>query len=996
MTLQLQSSDFGKFFNELYGCDPFPWQQRLAQHVHETGWPAFIDLPTASGKTACLDVAVFALALQATRNPKERTTGRRIFFVVNRRVIVDEAYERAVELAKRMSEATQGSVLHAVATALQEISGDRDAPPLDVALLRGGIFKDNRWARSITQPTIITSTVDQVGSRLLFRGYGVSDAARPLHAALIAHDSLILLDEAHISRPFVQTLNAVKRYRGSAWAETPVQTPFHFVQMTATHGEMEEQPFTLNHEDYSCEALRMRLEKAKPVALRVAENADKGNSKSDKKDQAAYEAFADELVKQALGLVNGQRRNIAIVVNRIITARLVKQYLEKALGDKGNQEGEVYLAMGAMRPIDRDALTKKIQARVGKKPDQCPGGGPMFVVATQCLEVGADFDFDAMVSECASLDTLRQRFGRLNRRGREVDACGVIVIRKDQENEEDDPIYGKALRNTWEWLKRISKGGTIDFSVSGLKGILGETDITEMLAPSEHAPILFPAYLDAWAQTNPIPAPDPEVSLFIHGPDRSIPDVQVCWRNDLDEIDMNDWLQAVELCPPTSPECMTVPIGTVRKWLAGMDKEDTLASDMLEAKVPSDRIEEKVFQRRGVIWRGPDNSEVVTEASDLRPGDTLVVPVSAQCWNLFGHIPDDADKDVSETAYRLSQGRVLVRLSPKRLQHLNDKAAVSALQKWVQNEDSDLRISEIRSLLREAANDIAPMKQDLADALRLLGDEEYGLVYERYPDKQIVVLRTRKRIPRESLIPTMDEGEDSSSRTEQLRYIPLADHLRHVAHTLDKALERLPVLEYARALHAAAEKHDWGKADERFQAMLINGTLEDAWAQPTVWGKSAFMPETPALRHAARLRSGLPEGWRHEMLSMKLAEVALADSDLNPLETCLTLHLIAAHHGHGRPFASVVFDDNPPDIQLELPGIKMVYTTEQRKESPAHRLDSGVAERFWALTRRFGWWGLAYLEAVVRLADQRASQMESEGYLLPDFNQTNNRDPING
>src|SRR5439155_12023564 len=114
--------------------------------------------------------------------------------------------------------------LKEVADRLLKLSGTKR--PLAVARLRGGILRDDNWGRLPSQPAVITSTVDQLGSRLLFRGYGRSNLTSAIFAGLAAHDSLILLDEAHCSVPFLQTLRSIEMYRRNAWAKSPIVTPF--------------------------------------------------------------------------------------------------------------------------------------------------------------------------------------------------------------------------------------------------------------------------------------------------------------------------------------------------------------------------------------------------------------------------------------------------------------------------------------------------------------------------------------------------------------------------------------------------------------------------------------------------------------------------------------------------------------------------------------------------------------------------------------------------
>jgi CRISPR-associated endonuclease/helicase Cas3 len=128
----LTSSDFAPFFCAVHHCDPFPWQERLARRVAETGWPKVLDLPTGSGKTAALDVAVFALALDAGRRP--RSAPLRIVYVVDRRTIVDQAHERARRIQSALLD-SKDDVVTAVRERLAQYSG---GAPLRIAQLRGG------------------------------------------------------------------------------------------------------------------------------------------------------------------------------------------------------------------------------------------------------------------------------------------------------------------------------------------------------------------------------------------------------------------------------------------------------------------------------------------------------------------------------------------------------------------------------------------------------------------------------------------------------------------------------------------------------------------------------------------------------------------------------------------------------------------------------------------------------------------------------------------
>lgn len=977
---ELTADRFNEFFTALWDKPAFSWQRELAKRVvaNDKPWPDAIALPTASGKTACIDIAVFALAAQSERlqSGKQITAVRRIFFVVDRRIIVDEAYARARILAAKLADANSG-ILREIADRLRLLArGERDGAdtedPLAVFELRGGMYRSEAWARSPLQPTVVASTVDQLGSRLLFRAYGRGPGMWPVYAGLVGNDSLILLDEAHCAQPFLQTLQAVARYRN--WATEPLPTRFYPVVMSATPPTGLDDVFRDESDEPLDPAhpLGKRQMADKPTTLKVVGNA-KGKNASGK--------LAEALVKAAETLTGKGRQAVVIFVNRVATARKAHELLAGKHGERA------VLLTGRMRPIDKDdTVVERLKPLASNRSAQRKLDRSVFVVATQTLEVGADLDFDAVVTECASLDALRQRFGRLNRMGRSIEARATVLIRADQTDESgDDPVYGAALAKTWIWLtKQVNENGEINFGVNALGTRLPKGDeLAELNAPAVNAPVMLPAHVDCWCQTSSEPEPTPDVALFLRGPQRGAADVQVCWRSDIDlrtadaEFASKD---ALTFCPPAAAECVPVPIGTFKRWLTGEEGDDDTADVETVTDGEKDtRKEEHAEARRILRWRGRKEIEATADPKTIRPGEIIVIPAETGGWESLGDLPHGPGVmptlDLGERAHRQTRAKAQLRLHPAVVGRWSEFAAKPRLLELANDarvrydEDPDGLVYELADALKSTGNDESAPAWLREIASTLATDRHLRRSVKLHPLAGLIVQGSR-RLPAVSEATDRFSDEDDAAASGTVR-VPLFEHLPGVAAYARRFAAGCglptPLVD---AIERAGLLHDLGKADLRFQSLLRNG---NPWTGGVLLAKSNDIPQGRSAYERARKAASYPEGGRHELLSVRLVENA---SELLPGDDTLrdlVLHLIASHHGYCRPFAPVVFDHKPPDVKLEFQGHTLVHSAETGME----RLDSGVADRFWQLVRHYGWWGLAWLEAILRLADHRRSEAEA-------------------
>lgn len=152
---------------------------------------------------------------------------------------------------------------------------------------------------------------------------------------------------------------------------------------------------------------------------------------------------ADSVIRAAVE--RGEK--VLVVCNRVAHA----QELYGRLAEVYGADVPVMLIHSRFKRGDRAELERRLTGEM----NVLPAGRGCIVVATQVVEVSLDISFDVMVTECAPLDALVQRFGRINRR-RTEDTIGrykpVYVIAPPESDKEALPYSAEVLQRSFDLL----------------------------------------------------------------------------------------------------------------------------------------------------------------------------------------------------------------------------------------------------------------------------------------------------------------------------------------------------------------------------------------------------------------------------------------------------------------------------------------------------------------------------------------------------------------
>lgn len=927
--------------------EPFPWQRALLIRLNSgISSRLVLDVPTGLGKTSVMAAWLVALANAAD-------VPRRLVYIVDRRAVVDQATREAHRLREwvRTNEEIRAKLAF------------KDEEQLPISTLRGQFADSGRWLADPSVPAVVVGTVDMIGSRLLFEGYGVSRKMRPYHAGFLGSGSLFVIDEAHLVPPFEALLERIvtpkTELRGGQSCDEILPRSV-LISLSATGRRVSESVLQIDDNDLKHPIAGKRLRAVKRLRLIKPENRDDDIIK-----RLATEAWT--LSKSCTA-----NKRIIVFCNSRVTAMKVEQAVhDLAKGDKkqgiSTQKISTQLFVGARRVRERLKLEEWLESHGFLAGSKAEIVAPAFVFATSAGEVGVDLDADHMVGDLVAFERMVQRLGRVNRRG-DGEADVHVLLNWDVPDKKDAEALAKALakpdrqrgtkdhevvrqfdlapkyRVALEQLPLIDDGEARDASPEAFRILKNKANDDKELAgilvngttPSPLRPELTRPILDSWSMTSlEKHAARPFVAPWLRGWVEDEPQTTVIWRKYLPtESSQCTEKQIAEFFEAASihlTEKLETRSDDVFKWL--LKRVDGICK--LKEKPTKSSTPDELARARL-----PKYNDVVAILVNRRGDVERTLTLDTLRFDGGKSIQDDKKR----FAWQLSNSTLIVdfRIGGLSSGLLDEKASATEVAPAADAVDSsiwlglqgDTQSADMNPIpaFRITEQSLDEIKEPTIQTRRHPGWKAcYRLpiqsINEDEPSRFLIVEKIREAV-------TTEEGRSSIGlRT-------LEDHLLDTEHEVLRLANAFNLTaELQLVFRIAARNHDHGKNCERWQ---------NAFSAPE--------DGRPYAKTRGPFRNNVLDGYRHEFGSLPFVEKDPEFKSLRQEMQDLTLHLVAAHHGFGRPIISVDgCADAPP--------------------SALSNRARDIALRFARLQYQWGPWGLAWLESILRAADHRASTL---------------------
>jgi CRISPR-associated endonuclease/helicase Cas3 len=568
-----------------------------------------------------------------------------------------------------------------------------------------------------------------------------------------------------------------------------------------------------------------------------------------------------DIVSLALSYSDARRR-VLVYVRHPKNAEVIARAIAQQVGHE-----RVAILTGTIRGHERDEMTTRPledihdpwaqrQAKVFRdfrlNPDRPPPDYSEYLVATSAGEVGVDLDADDIVCDLTHLDSMIQRFGRVNRLGRTESTIQAVQLPARRADDVDDRLI--ATREALLSLPRTGHDGH-NASPLALQALNERHDAFSK--PPRTLP-LTDVLLDNWTLTC-VPQISPAVDRYLHGLVPEPPDMYVAWREEVGFLldataeTITDWL---DTHPVLSRE-------QVRGSLPNVVMEIRKIARREERAILIPQIEEEV---RVIDLAEFDEDENVLRG--LYRNALLLLPPSAGGLNRQGMLDGDVEDAVTDVADEPT---------PPDYEHRRFRVLVE--------KDGDEWVFQTLATSSEGDSFLSFLAPNLYRALQQIRRQFPGAYV-----KDTVVLETDGQgsparavmsfVHRQSAETVLDTSAAPVSQE-------LDEHLRWAAEEAESIARRLSLPpEITSALVIAAQVHDLGKNREAWQRAIGHPPGGDGWKP---WAKSA----------RRSYDRSLVGSYRHEFGSLRQA---MHDPEIikHP-ERDLILHLVACHHGWARP-----------------------------------------------------------------------------------------------